>query len=231
MSDPIFRIKLYEEVANHIQDRIREERWRAGERLPAEAELATQFDVSRSTIREAIRSLQIAGILRSRAGSGTFVAESAPMILLTRELASIMSNPEHLYDLVQARYLLEPQLAALAAEKATDAEKASLLQIVDRMRQENDRFGLMSLGHQFHMELASMSHNVVLDGFYQSAASQMRSMRVLETLTLEVYLQGVEDHWKIATAVAAGDADGARKAMAQHLAQDYAEYLQGSFGV
>lgn len=226
MSDPIFRIKLYEDVANHIQDRIRSEQWRAGDRLPAEAELAKEFDVSRSTVREAVRSLQLAGILRSKAGSGTFVAESAPMILLTRELAAIMSDPDHLHDLVRARYLLEPQLAALAARKATAAEKLRLLQLVDRMRRESDRFGLMSLGHRFHVELAAMSHNVVLNGFYRSAASQMRSMRVLESLTLEVYLQGVEDHQRIAEAVQLGDADGARDAMAEHLGKDYAEYLQ-----
>ena len=84
MSEAIFRIKLYEEVANLIQEKIRTEQWRAGDRLPAELELAKEFDVSRSTIREAVRSLQIAGLLRSRAGSGTYVAESAPMILLTQ---------------------------------------------------------------------------------------------------------------------------------------------------
>ena len=225
MSDPIFRIKLYEEVANHIQDRIRSEYWRAGDRLPAEADLAQEFDVSRSTVRETVRSLQMAGILRSKAGSGTFVTERAPMILLTRELADIMSNPDHLHDLVRARYLLEPQLAALAAQKSTSDEKAALLELVDRMRQENERFGLMSQGHRFHMELAAMSHNVVLYGFYQSAASQMRSMRVLDTLTLEIYLQGVEDHRQIAEAVAAGDADRAEAAMKAHLKKDYAEYL------
>ena len=225
MSEPIFRIELYEEVANHIQDRIRSEQWQAGDRLPAEAELAQEFDVSRSTVREAVRSLQLAGILRSRAGSGTFVAESAPMILLTRELASIMSDPDHLQDLVRARYVLEPQLAALAAKHATEEEKQSLMQIVDRMSQKSDRFSLMSLGHQFHMELAVMSHNLVLAGFYQSAASQMRSMRVLESLTLEVYLQGVGDHRCIAEAVAAGNTEGARAAMEAHLWKDYAEYL------
>ena len=103
MRDPIIRIKLYEDVANHIEDRIRAEKWRAGDRLPPETELAQEFDVSRSTVREAVRSLQLAGILRSKAGSGTYVAESAPMILLTRELAAIMSDPDHLQDLVRAR--------------------------------------------------------------------------------------------------------------------------------
>ena len=225
MSDPIVRVKLYEDVANHIQDRIRSEVWRAGDRIPAEADLAREFDVSRSTVREAVRSLQLAGILRSKAGSGTYVAQSAPMILLTRELAAIMSDPDHLQDLVRARYVLEPQLAALAARKASAEEKACLLRIVEAMGREHDRFVLMSLGHAFHMELAAMAHNAVLSGFYQSAASQMRSMRVLESLTLEVYLQGVEDHRAIAEAVAAGDAAAAADAMTDHLQKDYGDYL------
>lgn len=225
MIEPIFRVKLYEDVANHIQDRIRSEQWRAGDRLPAEAELAKEFDVSRSTIREAVRSLQMGGVLRSRPGSGTYVAESAPVILLTRELAAVMGNPDHLHDLVQARYLLEPQLAALAAQTAEAEEKQRLLTMVEAMGREQDRFGLMTAGHAFHMELAAMSHNAVLNGFYRSAASQMRSMRVLESLTLEVYRQGVEEHRTIARAVAAGDTAAARTAMARHLAKDYAEYL------
>ena len=148
------------------------------------------------------------------------------MILLTRELAAIMSDPDHLCDLVQARYLLEPQLAALAAKKASLEEKRALLKLVERMSEETERFGLMSQGHQFHMALAAMSHNEVLAGFYQSAASQMRSMRVLDSLTLEVYLQGIEEHRKIAEAVAAGDAETAGAAMRKHLTQDYAEYLK-----
>ncbi len=226
MSDPISRNKLYAEVAILIQDRIRAEHWQAGEKLPPEAELAAQFDVSRSTIREAVRTLQTAGILRSKGGSGTFVTENAPMILLTRELASIMADPNHLCDLVQARYVLEPQLAALAAEQATDLEKQHLLSIVAQMQQEHDRFRLMSLGHRFHMALAAMSHNAVLCGFYHSAASQMRSMRVLDTLTLEVYLRGTRDHLLVAQAVVNGDKNAAARAMSDHLWKDYAEYLQ-----
>lgn len=226
MSDSIFRNKLYEEVSLLIQERIRTEHWKAGDKLPPEAELAAQFDVSRSTVREAVRSLQKAGILRSKGGSGTYVTENAPMILLTQELASIMGDPDHLCDLVQARYLLEPQLAALAAEKATVQEKQHLLSIVEQMQQEHDRFRLMSLGHRFHMALASMSHNAVLCGFYHSAASQMRSMRVLDTLTLEVYLRGTSDHLLIAQAVVNGDGASAAQAMANHLFKDYAEYLR-----
>lgn len=226
MSEQIYRIKLYEDVANHIRDRIRTEQWRAGDRLPPEAELAKKFDVSRSTVREAVRSLQIAGLLRSKAGSGTYVTENAPIILQTGELAVIMADREHLQDLIQARYILEPQMAALAAEQATEGEKQHLCHLVDRMAEQTGRFSLMTAGHAFHMELARMSHNVVLDGFYQSAAGQLRSMRVLESLTEEVYQQGIDEHRKIAEAVSSGDAAAAKRLMKAHLKKDYAGYLR-----
>lgn len=226
MSESIFRIKLYEDVANRIRERIRTEQWRTGERLPPEAELAQKFDVSRSTVREAVRCLQIEGLLRSKAGSGTFVADNAPVILQTRELAAIMGDREHLSDLVQARYILEPQMAALAAEQAAEGEKRHLCDLVDRMAEQKGRFSLMTAGHAFHMELARMSHNVVLDGFYQSAAGQLRSMRVLESLTEEVYQEGIGEHRLIAEAVFKGDAAEAKRLVKAHLKKDYAAYLR-----
>ena len=226
MSEPIFRIKLYEDVANHMRERISSRQWQGGDRLPPEAELAKEFDVSRSTVREAIRSLQIAGLLRSRAGSGTFVTEQAPMILQTGELARIMSAPEHLQALVQARYLLEPQLAALAAKQADQGEKHRLCQMVQQMAQLTERWDLMTAGHSFHMELARMSHNAVLYGFYQSAHSQLRSMRVLDSLTVEIYRAGVQEHGKIAQAVLQGDGAEAARLMKAHLKADYAAYLK-----
>lgn len=224
MSSPIHRIKLYEDVANHIIERIQSEEWTG--RLPPEDQLAQEFDVSRSTIREAIRSLQIAGILRSRAGAGTYVSESAPMLLGTRALAEIMSEPEGLRDLVQTRYVLEPQLAALAAHAATQTELQKLSAIVDNMQEKKDRISLMTLGHSFHMELSEMAHNRLLSGFYQSAANQLKGMRVLESLTLEVYLEGIAEHRAIAEAVAARDAQLASQRMREHLRKDYADWLQ-----
>lgn len=230
MSDPIFRVKLYEDVADRVTERIRAEQWRAGERLPPEAELAKEFDVSRSTVREAVRSLQLAGLLRTKAGSGTYVTQSAPTILQTRALAAVMGDREHLRDLVQARYILEPQMAALAAGQATQEEKIHLRFLVDRMAEQKGRFSLMTAGHAFHMELARMSHNAVLEGFYRSAAGQLRSMRVLESLTEEIYRQGVDEHRAIAEAVAKGDADEAKRLMEDHLKKDYAAYLGDTEG-
>ena len=224
-TDGIFRTKLYEDVTNRMIDCIRLEQWEPGGRIPSETALAQMFDVSRSTVREAVKSLQTAGLLRSRAGSGTYVSEGAPLVIQTRELARIMADPGALRELVQARYVLEPQLAALAAEHASEAEIEGLFATLARMRSKKSRFELMSIGHQFHLELAAAAHNRVLEGFYRSAAGQMRSMRVLESLTLEVYLEGIEEHFAIAGAIRQHDAPLAAQRMQEHLKKDYSAYL------
>lgn len=225
MSASIHRIKLYEDVANHIADNIRAGTWGPGTRIPTEAELASHFDVSRSTVREAIKSLQIAGILHSRSGSGTYVCGSAPLVLHTKELMSLMIDADSLHELVQARIILEPELAALAAKQAAEEDLSVLRQTVSDMQAQKDRLSLMQLGYLFHQQLADSSHNRILAGFYHSAASQLRAMRVLDSLTLEVYLDGIADHLAILRAVEMHDSDLARTCMLHHLTKDYAQYL------
>ena len=228
MSNSIYRIKLYEDVANHIADNIRAGLWTPGTRLPTEAELASHFDVSRSTVREAIKSLQIAGILHSRSGSGTYVCDSAPLVLHTKDLTSLMIDADSLHELVQARVILEPELAALAAKQADETDISALRQTISDMQAQEDRLSLMQLGYQFHQQLADSSHNRILAGFYHSAASQLRAMRVLDSLTLEIYLDGIGDHLRILNAIEIHDPTLARIAMLQHLRKDYAQYLDSA---
>ena len=228
MKDVIQRTKLCEDVAEHILDRIRARHWTVGMKLPAEPELAELFDVSRSTIRTALRSLQLAGILRTRSGSGTYVADSAPAVLEARDLAFVMADPQNLSALVQARYILEPQLAALAAKNATPEHVEQLFAILQEMEHDRDRHSLMSNGYRFHQAVAQFADNQVLYGFFQSAARQMRGLRVLDSLTLEVYLEGIEDHRAIAKAIRQGDDALAKQLMRSHLKKDYAQYLERS---
>lgn len=228
MSESILRVKLFEDVANRIVEHIRSREWTAGQRIPAEPELAKYFDVSRSTVRNAIKILQSESILYSRPGSGTYVADTAPLLLETRELMAIMADSENIFDLIGARYILEPQLAALAAENATPTEIERLYAILEKMGQEQDRYNLMTSGYAFHQAVAELSHNKVLYGFYLSAASQLRSMRVLDTLTLETFVQGIDDHRHIARAIAEKDAALAKALMRTHLRKDYAHYLDNT---
>ena len=228
MSEFFYKTKLFEEVAEHIVERIRSQQWPAGMRLPSEPELAKYFEVSRSTVRLAIKSLQGSGVLHSRVGSGTYVTENAPLMLATRELATAMADPENLCALVQARYILEPQLAALAAQNAAPDEVAKLLEIVQEMQSLGDRMSLMTSGYRFHEAVAKAAHNAVLYGFYQSAAKQLQTLRFLETLSTEIYLDGIREHSRIAEAIARKDGRAAKQEMRAHLKKDYAGYLNKS---
>ena len=220
MSETIQRTKLYEDVTERMLDHIRTETWAPGMKIPPEVELAKIFRNCRLLLR-----VILGCFLRSRAGSGTFVSERAPTLLQTQALAGIMADPAALRELVQARYILEPQLAQMAAQAATEEEIRGLFAILDRMKRGQTRFELMSVGHQFHLSLAQLAHNRVLYGFYVSAASQMRSMRVLESLTLEVYRSGIHEHAAIAEAIAHRDGALAAQRMREHLQNDYGPYL------
>ena len=227
MSDQIYRLKLWEEVSEQILTRIRSQQWPAGTKLPSEVELAKLFDVSRATVRAAVKNLQFSGVLLTRSGSGTYVSDAAATVLETKDLALVMSDPENLNALVQTRYILEPQMAALAACKATTQEVDQLFTILHAMEQNRDKRALMIHGYLFHQAVAQFSHNQVLYGFFQSAARQLRGLRVLDSLTLEIYLDGVQEHYAIAEAIAWKNPALAKELMQKHLKKDYSAYLQG----
>ena len=222
MKDTIQRTKLHEDVANLMLGKIQDGEWAPGDRLPAETALASRFDVSRSTVRAAIRSLQSQRVIVSRAGSGSYVTERAPVILQARAMSDIMATPEIYRDLVQTRCLIEPGLAGLAARQAEPDEAAALIDVAERMLDTDDRDALMRLGYDFHMMLAAMSHNRVLVEFYRYVSAQLRSMRAADFLTAEVYRRGAREHFDIARAILEGDPEEAARRMRRHL---YAAYM------
>lgn len=220
-ADGISRTKLFEDVSERIMEMIRSEEYPAGTRLPSEQQLAQRFEVSRNTVRGAIRSLTILGLLRSINGSGTFVSERANVILETQALASIMAHPDALLELVQARCVLEPQLAAMAARAASREEIDRLFEIVDRMRGVEDHTAQINIGFSFHLELARMAHNRVLLGFYTSSAKQLRDMRLLGFPVPHDYARSTEDHLRIAEAIASRDPDLSQHQMRHHITLCY----------
>lgn len=220
-AEGISRTKLFEDVSERIISMIRSEEYPAGARLPSEQQLAQRFEVSRNTVRGAIRSLSIFGLLRSINGSGTFVSERANVILEAQALASIMAHPDALLELVQARCVLEPQLAAMAARAASREEIDRLFEIVERMRGVEDHTAQINIGFSFHLELARMAHNRVLLGFYTSSAKQLRDMRLLGFPVPHDYARSTEDHLRIAEAIASRDPDLSQFQMRHHITLCY----------
>ena len=220
-AEGISRTKLFEDVSERIMEMIRSEEYPAGTRLPSEQQLAQRFEVSRNTVRGAIRSLSIFGLLRSINGSGTFVSERANVILEAQALASIMAHPDALLELVQARCVLEPQLAAMAARAASREEIDRLFEIVERMRGVEDHTAQINIGFSFHLELARMAHNRILLGFYTSSAKQLRDMRLLGFPVPHDYARSTEDHLRIAEAIASRDPDLSQFPMRHHITLCY----------
>src|SRR5215217_322795 len=130
--EPIRRVKLYEEVASRTRDLIVSGELKPGQALPSERKLAEQFRVGRTVIREAIRQLEVSGLVESRHGGGNYVRE-VTVEHLVAPIATVLNGMVHLREeLVDARLLFEPQMARAAATRATPEDLRGLEDIIRR---------------------------------------------------------------------------------------------------
>src|ERR671921_1247462 len=161
---PIRRVKLYEEVAARIRDLIAGGELRPGEALPSERKLAEQLKVGRAVIREAIRQLEVSGLVESRHGGGNYVRE-VTVEHLVAPIASVLNGMGPLREeLMDARVFFEPQIARAAAARATP-EDLRLLE--DAIRRQEERAANGQSGAEedaeFHDLLARATHNTVVE--------------------------------------------------------------------
>ncbi len=161
---PILRSNLSEQVAAQIRDTISSGQWKPGDKLPSESDLCKTLNVSRSTVREALRSLSFIGLVEMRAGQGTYVASGPskfPDGLLTH---GHLKTEKNFQDLIDARIAIETELAALCAERATDEELQELERVVREMErtlhEEGEEF--LELDVEFHIAIAKYSKSTIL---------------------------------------------------------------------
>src|SRR5262245_40730141 len=132
MLHAIRKTRIHEEVFSQIHELIKAGRFKAGDQLPSERELAETFKVSRTSVREALRALESQGLIVSRTGMGNFVADM-PVESLVGPLARLLIDEKKaLADIFEMRKLIEPQIAALAAERATKSDIAQLNKILGK---------------------------------------------------------------------------------------------------
>ncbi len=226
MIAPISKKKLYEEISNQIIEMIQNGEWKPGEKIPTETCLSCEFSVSRSTVREAIKSLQISKILVSKTGMGTFVSENAKEIIASRELVDLMNDEEYISELVEVRFIIEPHAAYLAAQKKNDAGIKRLYDTIYSMQKCKTKEEMLSAGFLFHNIIAELSGNRILQELYRSMSARLFKMRSLEFLTNEVYISDVSEHTMIADAIKDGQAEKAYSLMEKHLKDDYKNYIK-----
>lgn len=204
-------------VAVVIEERLISGEYSPGERLPSERELAGQFGVGRSAIREVLRGLQEKGLIDSQPGRGTFARE----VRLTDahgsvELA-IRRGGVTARELVQARTVLECEAAALAAEHRTDEQVDEMRMILSAFNSAPDTGAGAALDLAFHEAIVVASGNQVLQIMFGSIRNLTLGV-VLRSLTdRNVRNAGVPIHEQVLNAVSDQDPEAARRAMASHM--------------
>ncbi|MCL4370859.1 MAG: FadR family transcriptional regulator [Chloroflexi bacterium] len=213
------RQNLDEQIADVIQEMITTQQIRVGDRLPPERELSRLLNVNRSTIREAISLLQERGLVQMKAGSGTYVIHIPADTVGQAIKRYFVSRNCSQRDFMAVRLVLEPEIAALAASKATPEELANLADALGRMEASwpsKDDETYSSADVDFHFTLAVASHNDLFVGIASGTSALMR-IWIGTTFRLAKHEDSFRLHREIHQAVVARDAQRAREAMRTHL--------------
>ena len=188
-----------------------------GGRLPSERELAASFGVSRSSLRQALKVLEIMGVISQRVGDGTYLNSSAKAILSEPMQFLILLDGISEHELMEARLIVEPELAAQAAERATDEDIAAIRREVEAMEQPKlDQHQLIEHDLLFHQAIFAAAKNRVCGLMF---AVVHQSLKNLITLTSQVVdaEHTLVLHRRILNAIRKRDSDEARRRMREHL--------------
>jgi GntR family transcriptional repressor for pyruvate dehydrogenase complex len=215
----IRRQKLSDEIVRQLENLIVNNELSVGDALPPERELAAQLGVSRNILREAISTMVQKGLLEVRQGSGTFVA--SPSIELLRDSLSffVRFTDSGLFDLLEARFALEVQIAELAARRSTSEDVARVVGCLGELEHsldDPDRY--IEADIRFHAALARTAKNEILLLLLDSIRGAMReNVRVLVTRHPHAVENAMGYHRRIAQAIQRGSAPDARENMRLHL--------------
>jgi GntR family transcriptional repressor for pyruvate dehydrogenase complex len=218
--EPIRRTRVPEEIANRIRALILDGTFKPGQPLPSERTLAARLGVSRGSVRDGIRRLEILGLLQARHGLGTFPRELSVESLVT-PLASVLTiNQARQDDLMDVRRIFEPAVASAAAVRVTAAELAELTHIVASQRQKV-RAGQATIDEDtaFHSALARATHNLVMVSIMKTLNDLLVESRTLTLRQPGRPLRSLRGHEAVLQAIRRRDANGAALAMRGHIDQ------------
>lgn len=194
---------------------------RPGDKLPAERELADQFGVSRTAIREAMKALTHSGLVVIQPGRGTFVTDiSSKVVRHSFDMLVRGSNETGIKDLIEVREILEPEIAALAAVRAGSEDIESMEEAVRAMDMAMDDLEtFIEADLDFHLALAQGSNNVLIPALIDTLVELLREHRKRAASVEGGMSRGQPHHKIILAAIKNNDANAARNSMRGHLEQ------------
>jgi GntR family transcriptional repressor for pyruvate dehydrogenase complex len=217
---PIPRANLTEEIVKRTISVITDLGMKPGDKLPTERELAATFHVGRSSIREAIKILNAIGVVRIVAGAGMFVGNGNLSLLAKPLSLGFLRGGRGTAELIEARRLLEVELAGLAAERASTEEVASMKDGLAEMhahQEDIERYTESDI--RFHLAVARGAHNEVLFDLLETLQHIIRNWIFKSIEEVEGMPSSIHEHVPIYDAISVHDSVRARAAMKEHLEQ------------
>lgn len=223
MYTPVQSIKVFEQIADQIEQRILNGELRSGDRLPTERVLAEQFQASRTAVREAMKILAQKGLVEMRPGRGTIVINGAPEamqnsigLVMKLQVGEVGGSD----NLVEVREILETEIAALAAARATEDEIAAMreaIRVMDLSLSDADAY--IAADNQFHRALAKATQNslilILIDSIVNPLSEQRKHIFAVEGGPE----RGQFHHRRILESIIRRNPENARAAMHAHLQQ------------
>ena len=216
--EPIKSTRIYEEIVRQVKQLIADGKLKSGDQLPPERDLAEKFMVSRTSVREALRALQSRGLVEIRAGEGAFVRDISVETLIEPLALVILPHREAVGELFEARRLLEPAIAALAARRATREELGEMERILEDQAKEvsQGRTGVAQ-DTALHAAIANSAHNRAITRIVSALMDLLSQSREESLHTPGRPTRSHEDHRRILEAIKHRDEVAAHRAMLDHL--------------
>lgn len=221
MFKPIKSTRVYEQVIAQIQEMIIDGTLKKGDKLPSERYLAEQLNVSRTSIREAIRALDIIGLIESRQGEGNFIKDNFENCLFEPLSVMFMLNQSTPEEILELRKTIEVEAAVLAAKKITDEQVEELIDLVEQLKNSQDEKASVKVDKEFHYKIVQATDNFLLLNIFNAISTLMESFikGAREIILTDIHNKEIliVQHENICKALVNRDSDRAAHAMKIHL--------------
>src|SRR6266404_8421272 len=222
---PVYRTvktsRLFEQIVQQVEDSILKGQLKPGDQLPAERDLAQRFGVSRTAVREAVKTLREKGLVEAYSGRGTFVTNgTSQAIRQSLDLMIRINQQEGSANLAELRLVLEPEIAGLAASRIEEQLLSTMheaVAVMDRSLHDPDAYIEADL--DFHLALAEAAGNPLILSLLDSIVGLLRDQRSRIFSVDGGPERGQFHHKRILEATERRDPDAAREAMRAHLGQ------------
>jgi GntR family transcriptional repressor for pyruvate dehydrogenase complex len=218
--EPIKRVSVVEQAISKIYDLILSQNLKENDKLPPERQLSEMLGISRNSLREAIRVLDMLGVVRVDQGSGMVIDSSRVSDAVTKHLTfALLMNREKMNELFEARLVVETECASLAALRASESERALLHRTYQELcESRTDRPKSIALEIELHNIVARAAHNSVLEKILNSLKQILKESREATVPHTGVTPETVKVHERLIAAIDARDSRSSADIMREHIA-------------